>query len=177
MKKILYLNVLLFIFFSCSATKSFTWSKQKVLQAKKIGLTKKEVIILASIIEKETKIAEEKPKIARVYLNRLEKGMLLQSAPTIEFALGKTFKGRILREDLEIDSPYNTYKYQGLPPQPICKPTKESILSVLNADKNDYLYFCFSPDLSKKMNYAKTFKEQKENQKMYMKAINKMKKE
>lgn len=105
---------------------------------------KNEVMILASIVEKEAKIPSERPIIASVYLNRIAQKMPLQADPTVIYALkkGKTDFSHILsRDDLKFDSPYNTYVYAGLPPTPICNPGKESIKAVLNPAKTDYLYF------------------------------------
>lgn len=112
--------------------------------------TKEEAIILASIVEKETGIGQERTKVAAVFVNRLRKGMLLQTDPTVIYALTKgkvkdDGKGplgrRLLRKDLDIDNPYNTYKYNGLPPGPIANPGRASIEAVLNPDSHDYIYF------------------------------------
>lgn len=112
--------------------------------------TKEEAIILASIVEKETGVGLERAKVAGVFINRLKKGMLLQTDPTVIYAITKgkvqdKGKGplgrRLLRKDLEIDNPYNTYKYAGLPPGPIANPGKASIEAVLNPEEHDYLYF------------------------------------
>lgn len=171
-KQINIIILLVLIVSSCSSTKNFKWNKEQESKLSALGLSKNEVIILASIVEKETTLIVEKPKIARVYMNRLQKDMYLQSDPTVKFAVGDTTVKRLLREHIEIDSPYNTYKNNGLPPKPICEPSKETILAVLNADKNNYLYFCFSPDLSGRFNYAETFKEQTENGRLYVEALN-----
>jgi UPF0755 protein len=107
-------------------------------------LTYYEIIILASIVEKEAKVEDEKPLIASVYLNRLEHGgYKLQADPTVAYFLEEAGKRRekIYYKDLEIDSPYNTYIYYGLPPTPICSPAKSSILAVLNPAESDYLFF------------------------------------
>ena len=112
--------------------------------------TKREAIILASIIEKETGIATERAKISGVFVNRLNKGMPLQTDPTVIYAITKgahkdNGKGplgrRLLRKDLSIDSPYNTYKYAGLPKGPICNPGKDAIIASLNPEKHNYFYF------------------------------------
>lgn len=165
----------LFALTHCSTTKNFKWTKDTISKANSLGLTKTEIIILASLVEKETNFLDEKPKIARVYLNRLQKGMLLQSDPTVLYALGDTMIKRLTKKHLEIDSTYNTYKYQGLPPGPISEPSKETILAVLNADTNNYLYFCAKPDFSGHFNYAETYIEHLENTKLYIEALNKMK--
>lgn len=112
--------------------------------------TKEEALILASIIEKETSVPDERRKVAGVFVNRLRKGMLLQTDPTVIYALnngqheneGKGPLGRrLLRKDLQVDSPYNTYKYSGLPPTPIANPGKASIKAAVNPEEHNYLYF------------------------------------
>jgi len=104
-----------------------------------------EVLILASLIEKEAKIDEERPVIASVYLNRLSKNMLLQCDATVLYALGK-HKDKVLLSDLEIDSPYNTYKYQGLPPSPICNPGEASLRAAWNPANTSYIYYVAKSD-------------------------------
>ncbi len=110
-----------------------------------LGLNRHEVVTLASIVEKEAKKADERPVIAGVYLNRLQKKMLLQADPTVQFALGK-HTARMLHKDLEIDSPYNTYKYPGLPPGPIASPGGASLVAALFPAAVPYLYFVAAPD-------------------------------
>lgn len=125
---------------------------------------KTEMLILASIVEKETGVASERPQVASVLINRLRKGMLLQTDPTVIYALtrGKTeLKRPLLRRDLEIDSPYNTYKYAGLPPSPICNPGKAAIMAVAHPDKTPYLYFVASGNGGH--NFARTLAEHNEN--------------
>ncbi len=129
-------------------------------KAKEVGLTEKEVIILASLVEKEAKYPEDRPKIASVFLNRLKKGMKLESCATIQYILKKP-KPNLSYEDLKIKSPYNTYLYKGLPPGPICNPGEASILSVLNPEKTDYLYFVVGKDGHHL--FAKTYKEHLKN--------------
>ncbi|MBI4641179.1 MAG: endolytic transglycosylase MltG [Candidatus Tectomicrobia bacterium] len=109
-------------------------------RAKLIGLTPHQVLTLASVIEKEAKVDEERALISAVYHNRLKRGMLLQSDPTVIYAL-KQFDGNLRKEDLAIDSPYNTYKYPGLPPGPIANPGRASIEAALFPAPVDYLYF------------------------------------
>lgn len=113
--------------------------------AKKKGLTLKEAVILASIVEKEAKFDKDRPLVASVFLNRLKIGMPLQSDATVNYAL-KSNKLWLSRNDLNVDSPYNTYKYTGLPPGPICNPGLKSLLAVVNAPKTDYYYFLTKPD-------------------------------
>ena len=104
-------------------------------------------MILASIIEKETGVSEERGLVASVFANRLRKGMRLQTDPTVIYALtgGKAELGRPLtRKDLELDNPYNTYRYYGLPPSPICNPGKASLYAAAHPELTDYLYFVAS---------------------------------
>ncbi len=129
-------------------------------KAKKLGLTEKEVIILASLVEKEARYPEDRPKIASVFLNRIKKGMKLESCATIQYILGKP-KPNLSYEDLKIKSPYNTYLHKGLPPGPICNPGEASILAVLNPAKTDYLYFVVGKD--GRHLFAKTYKEHLKN--------------
>lgn len=112
--------------------------------------TKEEAIILASIVEKETAVASERKRVAGVFVNRLNKNMPLQTDPTVIYAITKgdhktggqgPLGRRLLKKDLQIDSPYNTYKYPGLPPGPIANPGKDAIAAALNPEKNDYIFF------------------------------------
>lgn len=122
------------------------WNDSRKALAKGIALTPVEVSILASIVEKETAKKDEMPVVAGLYINRLQKGMLLQSDPTVVYAnklVNPDFEAnRVLYKDLEIDSPYNTYKYLGLPPAPITIPSITAIDAVLHAQKHDYIYMC-----------------------------------
>lgn len=102
------------------------------------------ILILASIVEREAKKSDERPKIASVYLNRLNQNMKLEADPTVQYAKGSWDKIKL--EDYKIDSPYNTYKYAGLPPGPICNPGLDSIMAILNPEKTDYLYFFHTKD-------------------------------
>ncbi len=117
------------------------WTEERLAKAKKPGLTPKEVSVIASIVEEETRKNDEKPRIAGVYLNRLREDWKLQADPTVRFAVGDFTIRRIKYGHLETDSPYNTYKYKGLPPGPINNPSIASIDAVLNAEDHDYFYF------------------------------------
>lgn len=129
-------------------------------KAKAISMTPLEVYTLASIIERETQYKPERPKMAGVYLNRLNRGIPLQADPTILYAMGwPEAVDRVLNKDLKINSPYNTYLHAGLPPGPIGTATISSIDAVLNAEKHNYLYFCARPDLSGRHVYARTLSQ------------------
>lgn len=149
------------------------WNKDRTEKAKRLGLSKMEVATLASIVDEETANNSEKPDIAGLYINRLKKGMPLQSDPTVKFAM-KDFKlRRILYKHLETDSPYNTYKNAGLPPGPIRIPSKVGIEAVLNYRKHSYLYMCAKEDFSGTHNFATTYAQHRANAKRYTDALNK----
>jgi UPF0755 protein len=135
------------------------WNEERLSKAKEKNLSPVEVSILASIVDDEVAKAAEKPKIAGVYLNRLRKGMPLQACPTIKFALNDFSITRILTRHLQVNSPYNTYKFRGFPPGPIGCATKEGIDAVLNAEKSDYLFFAAKADFSGYHNFSRTLAE------------------
>jgi UPF0755 protein len=146
-------------------------------KAQKLGLTIPEVITLASIVEEETNHQPEKSRVAGLYLNRLRKGIRLQSDPTVKYAL-KDFKlNRILFEHLKVDDPYNTYVYAGLPPGPIRLPSIATIDAVLNAEKHNYIYMCAHPDFNGTHNFAVTLAEHNRNAAKYHVALRKWLKE
>ena len=150
------------------------WTAERKEKAKKIGLSQTETIILASIVQSEQwNYNDEKPIIAGLYLNRLKIGMPLQSDPTLIFALNNFTITRVLNKDKLVNSPYNTYKYLGLPPGPIVLPDKSSIDAVLNADDNNYLYMCAKEDFSFRHNFTKTYKEHLVCARKYQAALNK----
>ncbi len=126
----------------------------------KVGLTPYEVLILASIVEKEAVLDEEKPLIASVFLNRLRRGMPLAADPTVKYVLKNPPK-ILSRRETNIDSPYNTYKFKGLPPTPICSPTAKSIEAVLNPARTDYLFFV-SAD-GRRHRFARTYRQHLRN--------------
>lgn len=117
-----------------------------------------EIITLASIVEWEARLNEEKPIISGLYLNRLERNMLLQADPTVIYALGE--RRRLLYQDYELDHPYNTYRVQGLPPGPITNPDLNSIKAVLNPDEHDYLYMVATPEGGHR--FSETYREHQE---------------
>lgn len=135
------------------------------------SLNRLEIIILASIVEEETNNNGEKPLIASVYLNRLRRGMPLQADPTVKYAVGDFTLRRILNKHLATESPFNTYLHAGLPPAPICLPSKASIDAVLQAPETGYLYFCASEQLDGTHRFATTLDEHNRNAKKYHRAI------
>lgn len=148
------------------------WNAERLAKADSIGLTPNEVCTLASIIDEETANNDEKPMVAGMYLNRLRIGMLLQADPTVKFALKDFALRRIYNAHLDVDSPYNTYRYKGLPPGPIKIASLSSINAVLNPAKHDYLYMCAKEDFSGTHNFAVTYKEHLRNADRYVKALN-----
>lgn len=148
------------------------WTDDNVAKAKKLGLSKLEVATLASIVTGESNHAPEMPKIAGVYLNRLRIGMKLQADPTVAYCFGYKLN-RVLLRHLEVDSEYNTYKYEGLPPGPICVPAREALEAVLNPDYGPgNLYFCANPDFSGTHVFAKTLAEHGANARAFQTELN-----
>jgi UPF0755 protein len=179
--------ILLFIpntyefFWNTSATQLFDrmhreykrfWNDHRLDLAGKTGLTPLEVMILASIVQRETSKADEMSTIAGVYLNRLRRNMLLQADPTVVFAVGDFSITRVLNRHLAVDSPYNTYKYPGLPPGPIGLPEPQATDRVLNYKNHDYLFFCAKDDFSGYHAFAKTYPEHLANARRYHRALN-----
>ena len=156
------------------------WNSSRVAKAKALNLTKDEVVALASIVHKETAKIDERPRVAGVYLNRLRLRMPLQADPTVIYAKKKQANDfnmvikRVLYVDLEIDSPYNTYKYGGLPPGPITMPDVSAIDAVLNPEKHDYLYFVANVENFGYHKFAKTLTQHNRNRDEYVRWINKM---
>ena len=154
--------------------KSF-WNDDRKAKAKALAMTQTQVMILASIVEKETTVDSDKPDIAGVYINRLKRDMPLEADPTLVWAANDFTIKRVLNVHKQIESPYNTYKHKGLPPGPIDIPSVASIDAVLNYEKTDYLYFCASPELSGKSCFAKNMTEHQANAHKYQQALNKLK--
>jgi UPF0755 protein len=121
------------------------WKPEWSARLDTIHLSRNDLLALASIVEKEARLPEERPVIAAVYMNRLRTGMLLQADPTVQYALGKHV-ARVFYKDLEVESPYNTYKHKGLPPGPIASPGRASIQASLYPANVPYLYFVAFPD-------------------------------
>ena len=152
------------------------WTAERDAKAKALRLTRQQVSVLASIVKAESNNEAEMPKIAGVYLNRLKIGMPLQADPTIAFCYDYKLN-RILLKHLEVDSAYNTYKHTGLPPGPICVPTRAALEAVLNPDFGGTwgagnLYFCANADFSGTHVFAKTLAEHNRNAAKYQQALN-----
>lgn len=148
------------------------WKGDRTAKAARLQLTPEEVCTLASIIDEETANNAEKPMIAGMYLNRLRQGIPLQADPTIKFALKQFELKRIWQKLLTIDSPYNTYRNEGLPPGPIKIASIKGIDAVLNPVEHDYLYMCAKEDFSGTHNFARTYQEHLKNAAKYTKALN-----
>jgi UPF0755 protein len=157
------------------------WNSFRIEKANSISLTPIEVITLASIVHKESVKVDERPRIAGVYLNRLEKNMKLQADPTVIYAIKKSSGNfsqvirRVLYKDLKLDSPYNTYKYKGLPPGPIAMPDISAIEAVLNAEDHDFLFFVADVKNYGYHIFASTLRQHNKNRKLYVRWINEQK--
>lgn len=151
------------------------WNESRRAKATEIGLTPIEVSTLASIVEEESAVVDEYPIIAGLYINRLKRGMPLQADPTVKYASGNFAIQRILNIHLEIDSPYNTYKHEGLPPGPIRIPSTQGLNAVLNYRQHNYLYMCAKEDFSGRHNFAATLSEHNRNADRYRAELNKRK--
>ena len=146
------------------------WTPERLTKAEAQKLTRKQVSTVASIVSGETLKDFEYPKIAGVYLNRYRKGMKLQADPTVCFCFDYTLD-RVLKKHLTVDSPYNTYKYAGLPPAPINVPPKACIDAVLNPDKHGYIYFCASPDFDGTHRFAVSYSEHMKNARAFQREL------
>lgn len=148
------------------------WTEERKAKASKLGLDPVEASTLASIVQAETAKADERPKVAGVYLNRLRINMPLQADPTLIYALGDFEIKRVLNIHKEIESPYNTYKYTGLPPGPINLPDISALEAVLNPQKHSYLYFCAKEDFSGYHAFATNLRDHMNNARRYQQALN-----
>jgi UPF0755 protein len=151
------------------------WSNQRLSKAKSIGFTPSEVCTIASIVEEETNNTAEKPMVAGLYINRLHKGMKLQADPTVKFAVQNFTIKRVTGEYLRSNSPYNTYKFEGLPPGPIRIPSIKGIDAVLNYTRHNFVYMCAKEDFSGTHNFAATWEEHMVNARKYQAELNKRK--
>lgn len=148
------------------------WTSARKSKAEALGMSPVEISTLAAIVQDEMYIVSESPRIAGLYINRIKENMLLQADPTVKFALGDFTIQRVLLADTRIDSPYNTYKYRGLPPGPINLPTIASLDAVLNYEKHDYLYMCAKEDFSGYHRFAKNLTQHNKNARLLHKALN-----
>jgi len=148
------------------------WNEERRQKAEAMNLTPAEVTTLASIVQAETAQKDELARVAGLYVNRLNKGMRLQADPTVKYAVGDFSIRRVLDKHLEIDSPYNTYKYAGLPPGPISFPETVSIEAVLNYEDHNYLYMAAKEDFSGYHNFATTLREHNNNAARYRRELN-----
>ena len=157
------------------------WNEERLEKAKEQNLTPEQVIALAAVVQKETAKVDERRRVAGVYLNRIRKGILLQADPTVIFAIKKetgnydTIIKRVLYRDLEMDSPYNTYKYAGVPPGPMTMPDISSIEAVLNPEKHEYLYFVADVSNFGYHMFAKTLAQHNRNKVQYTQWLNEQK--
>ncbi|WP_297691035.1 endolytic transglycosylase MltG [uncultured Eudoraea sp.] len=157
------------------------WNDDRIKKAEMLNLTQIQVISLASIVQKETAKVNERPRVAGLYLNRLNKNMLLQADPTVIYALKReldnfdTIIKRVLYKDLELNSPYNTYKYAGVPPGPITMPDISSIDAVLNPEKHEYYYMVADVEDFGYHKFAKNLSQHNRNKTQYIRWINEQK--
>ena len=154
------------------------WNEDRLDRAEEIGLTPHEVMVLASIVQKETAKVDERPKVAGVYMNRINNGWKLDADPTVIYAIKErtqnfdTIIKRVLYKDLKLDSPYNTYLYKELPPGPITMPDISSIDAVLNYEDHDYFYFVADVENFGYHKFAKTLAQHNANKRAYVRWIN-----
>lgn len=153
-------------------TRDVFWNEERLAKAKALGLTPVEVATIASIVEEESNKIDERPTIARLYINRVKQGMKLQADPTVKFATGNFALRRITGTHLQTKSPYNTYKNVGLPPGPIRVATAQTMDQVLNAPENDYLYMCAKDDFSGYHYFAHDYKTHQVYADRYRAALN-----
>jgi UPF0755 protein len=148
------------------------WTPERKAKAAAINLTQQQVSILAAVVDAEALHDDDMPAVAGLYLNRLKKGMKLETDPTVIFAVGDFTIKRVLRKDLMKDSPYNTYMYAGLPPGPIMMPSINAINSVLDYQHNNYLYMCAKEDFSGYHNFANNEADHRVNARKFQEALN-----
>ena len=154
------------------------WNESRESKRKRLNMSRAEVITLAAIVNEESRKVDERPRVAGVYLNRLRRGMKLQADPTVVYAMKRQANHfdlvvrRVLYKDLEIKSPYNTYKYRGLPPGPITMPDINSVDAVLNAESHDYLFFVVDHKNPGYHLFASTYSEHLANRKVYVRWLN-----
>ena len=143
------------------------WSEGKKALAEDMDLKPSDVMIIASIVDEESNQALEKGRIGRLYINRLDKNMKLQADPTVRFALNDFTINRVTNEHLKVNSPYNTYLHEGLPPGPIRTTSRETVNAILNSKPSSDIFMCAREDFSGFHNFAPTYEEHLENAKRY----------
>lgn len=149
------------------------WTEERKAKAKKLNLSQSEVAILASIVQAEQSVhADERPKVAGLYINRLRKGMLLQSDPTVVYGIGDFSINRVLTKHLQTNTPYNTYIHSGLPPGPINLPSIKSLDAVLNYEHHNYIYMCAKADFSGYHSFAADYNTHINNARKYQRELN-----
>lgn len=149
----------------------YFWEGERTEKAKAMGFSAQEIYTIASIVEEETNKKEDKGKIARVYMNRIKKGMKLEADPTVKFAMRNFTLTRIMHKHLEYSSVYNTYSQKGLPPGPICTPSMETIDEVLNSEPSEHIFFVAKPDFKGYSNFSSTYPEHQRFAKQYQQAL------
>ncbi|WP_290540793.1 endolytic transglycosylase MltG [Alistipes sp.] len=151
------------------------WTRDRDARRQRSGLSRLEVMTLASIVSEETRKGDEMARVAGVYINRLNRGIKLQADPTVKYAMQDFGLRRILYRHLKYDSPYNTYVNKGLPPSPICMPGKNAIDAVLNYEEHDYIFFCARLEFDGYHNFATTLREHNRNARAYSDELNRRK--
>lgn len=151
------------------------WTAERDAKRRRSGLSRLEVMTLASIVYEETRKTDEMPRIAGVYINRLRRGIPLQADPTVKYAMQDFGLRRILYRHLKFPSPYNTYVNKGLPPSPICMPGQNAIDAVLGFEEHDYIFFCARPAFDGYHNFARTLREHNANARAYSAELNRRK--
>lgn len=151
------------------------WTEERDAKRKRSGLSRLEVMTLASIVWEETRKTDEMPRIAGVYINRLRRGIPLQADPTVKYAMQDFGLRRILYRHLKYPSPYNTYVNRGLPPSPICMPGRDAVEAVLDFERHDYIFFCARPSFDGYHNFARTLSEHNANARAYSRELNRRK--
>lgn len=150
------------------------WTPQRRARADSLGVTPLQLAIVASIVDEETNLAAEKGAVGRLYINRLRKGMRLQADPTVRYAVGDFTIRRVTSKHTAVQSPYNTYRVDGLPPGPIRTTSKATMQAILDSRPHDYIYMCAKEDFSGGHNFAVTYDEHRRNAARYQAALDRL---